>query len=86
MKLTQRKSMPLGHFIMNDLAFLCESACTILRNGYKVGWLPAVCFIVISEKQLPVFQRIIDFLKSSTFLTIGLTLYHFLYCFLKTDV
>ena len=55
--------MPLGHFIMNDLAFFCERACTILRNGYTVGWLPEVCFVVISEKQLPVFQRIIDFFK-----------------------
>lgn len=55
--------MPRGHFIMNDLAFFGENACTILRNGYTVGWLPAVCFVVISEKQLSVFQGIIDFLK-----------------------
>lgn len=64
---------------------MCENACSILRNGYTIGWLPAVCFVVISEKQLPVFQSIIDFFRI-VLLAIGLILYHFSYCFLKTDV
>lgn len=45
------------------LGFLSGSAGTILRNGYIMGWLPAVPFAVIPEMELLMFQRIIDFFK-----------------------
>lgn len=44
---------------------LSASACTILRNGDVLGWLPAVPFVVISEMKLLLFQEIIDFFKNS---------------------
>lgn len=54
--------MSWGHSIMNDLAFSLE-VLVLFGETDTSGALPAVPFVVISEMEPLMFQRIIDFLK-----------------------